>query len=57
MLKKEIFSTRSEAWQFMFKCEEVGVSVGYPHPVKGTDYWAVKYIEEKNKKDLTIDKR
>ena len=45
---QKTFANRAEAWEFMWQCDKAGVPVGFPHPVKGTEYWAVKYLQ-KNK--------
>ena len=44
---QKTFNSRAEAWQFMWDCDKAGVPVGFPHQIKGTDYWSVKYFAEK----------
>ena len=44
---QKTFANRAEAWEFMWQCDKAGVPVGFPHPVKGTEYWAVKYLQKK----------
>ena len=43
---QKTFKNRAEAWQFMWDCDKAGVPVGFPHQIKGTDYWSIKYFAE-----------